>query len=75
MTHNDVVRRAEIAKAVELMPVQLADREVSQLMSFLYSLTDFGCVDLRSTIPDHLPSGLPLGRMRKLAAPILQPSL
>jgi len=30
-------------------------------LSFLYSLTDFGCVDLRSTIPDHLPSGLPLG--------------
>ena len=52
---------AGLARANELSRVDLSDREIRQLMDFLYALTDSAMLDLRGDIPKSLPSGLPLG--------------
>ena len=51
---------AAIAAANELAPVELTDREVSQLIDFLHALTDPRMLDLRNDVPAAVPSGLPL---------------
>ncbi len=50
-----------IAQANELQPVDLKEREIRQLLDFLHALTDPAMLDLRSDVPESLPSGLPLG--------------
>lgn len=49
-----------IADANELMPVSLSEREIKNLMDFLYALTDPAVLDLRNNVPRSVPSGLAL---------------
>ena len=41
-------------------PLELSDKQIDQLMTFLDSLTSPSAMDLTHTIPDSVPSGLPL---------------
>jgi cytochrome c peroxidase len=61
--HQDsAVNRAAIAAAIDplLPPIALSDQEVGLLMEFLHALTDPASMDLRTTVPISVPSGLPL---------------
>lgn len=60
VAHSDPVRRKAIADAIELIPNDLSDLEIEQLMAFLNSLTDMSCLDYAQQIPIRVPSGLPL---------------
>jgi cytochrome c peroxidase len=57
---NDLVRRGAIADANQLQPVQLSDKQFSDLIEFLHALTDRNAIDLRNNVPGSVPSGLPL---------------
>ena len=61
VVHNDASSRASLASSIELDPVTLSDEQFSNLMTFLHALTDTASLDLRSTVPSRVPSGLPLG--------------
>lgn len=50
--------RGRIAAANELEPVALNDEEVTQISTFLESLTDPKSVDLTQLVPESVPSGL-----------------
>lgn len=52
--------RGRIAAANELPPNRLEDREVTDLLAFLDSLTDPASRDLTRWIPESVPSGLPV---------------
>ena len=54
---NDDVAVAGIAAANELPPVELTERELRNLVEFLHALTDPSSIDLRSDVPQSLPSG------------------
>ena len=54
---------ASIAKANELSPVHLSEREIRQLIDFLHALTDPAMLDMRGDVPKSLPSGMPLGEL------------
>ncbi|MBU1227051.1 MAG: cytochrome-c peroxidase [Actinobacteria bacterium] len=43
-------------------PITLTDAQVDLIMAFLESLTDPAAADLMHTIPDSVPSGLPIDR-------------
>lgn len=58
--HNDAASRTALANSVELNPIQLSDEEVGYLLEFLQALTDPASLDMRSTAPMRVPSGLPL---------------
>lgn len=64
--HDDFVvvqdpdRLEQIAYANELAPSELSERELDQIMAFLQALTDPSMLDLRSDVPDSVPSGLPV---------------
>ncbi len=60
IAHSYEDRRQAIADAIEIEPVELNDKEISALMAFLYTLTDFECIDLRKDVPVSVPSGLPM---------------
>jgi len=51
---------ASIAAANELSPVHLKDREIVQLLDFLNALTDPAMIDMRSDVPEFVPSGMPV---------------
>ena len=51
---------ASIAAANELAPVSLSEREIRQLIDFLYALTDPAMLDMRRDVPASVPSGLPM---------------
>jgi cytochrome c peroxidase len=57
---NDTWRVTEIAKHNELDPIELKDKDVEALISFLHSLTDLSSLDLRFNTPKYVPSGLSL---------------
>ncbi len=57
--HLSAPLRADIAKAIEIEPVDLSEAEISQLMAFLNALTDPAAIDQQFLIPDRVPSGLP----------------
>jgi cytochrome c peroxidase len=60
VVQDDATRRQGISDAIEYAPVNLTDEEVRVIVVFLNSLTDSSCVDLRSTVPTRVPSGLTL---------------
>jgi cytochrome c peroxidase len=60
ISHADSERRAELTQACELDPVELTDEEFSDLVAFLHALTDPASVDLRTDVPQRVPSGLPV---------------
>ncbi len=57
---NDPARVAEIASASEVTPVELTAHEIDLLLDFLNCLTDPASVDLRTDVPQVVPSGLPV---------------
>ena len=57
---NDPPRRHEIARRVEIRRRFLSDGQVADLVEFMHALTDPASLDLRDTIPDRVPSGLPM---------------
>jgi len=56
--HDRLELRQNIADANELAPVDLTETEVAQLVAFLGALTDDASRDLRSEVPNRVPSGL-----------------
>ena len=60
IVQNDSARRENIANAIsrDLKNIALTDSEVARLLDFLNALTDNSCLDLRSTAPSRVPSGL-----------------
>jgi cytochrome c peroxidase len=57
---DDPVRRAAIADANELRRVNLKEREIEELVTFLHALTDPAALDMRRDVPISVPSGLPI---------------
>ncbi|NIP18066.1 MAG: cytochrome-c peroxidase [Xanthomonadales bacterium] len=57
---SDPVRRAGIADANELLPVELEPGEFRDLIEFLHALTDPAALDLSGDVPPKVPSGLPI---------------
>jgi len=57
---DDPAARRAIARANELRPIRLRNREVAELVAFLRALTDDSTIDLRRDAPASVPSGLPL---------------
>jgi len=66
LCYNDPDRRRMVMEASELRPGVLSQRrplsetQFSDLMDFLFALTDPASVDLRSTVPMTVPSGIPV---------------
>ncbi len=58
--HNDDISRAELKASIEIQPVNLTDEEIGYLLDFLNALTDPASLDMRSTVPYRVPSGLPV---------------
>jgi len=58
VVHTDMSRRQAIIDAIDIEPVNLTDEEISDLMVFLYALTDVNCIDLRKDAVNRVPSGL-----------------
>jgi len=56
------VNQAMLARLDPLLqvPADLSDEEVDQLLAFLAALTDPAAKDLAKTIPERVPSGLPV---------------
>jgi len=56
------VNQAMLARLDPLLqvPADLSDEEVDQLLAFLAALTDPAAKDLTKTIPERVPSGLPV---------------
>jgi cytochrome c peroxidase len=52
--------RERIARANELMAIDLSDAEVADLLAFLGSLTDDASRNLSRVVPRQVPSGLPI---------------
>lgn len=60
IVQQNPARRQAIAAANELRPSSLSDAEVTQLLAFLDGLTDLSCIDYSASVPEAVPSGLPL---------------
>ncbi len=60
LAHDDAAAREAVARACELRPRPLRDRDFDALMDFLHALTDRGSLDLRHDVPRTVPSGLPV---------------
>lgn len=58
--HRTPELRGKIAAANELEPTNLSDEQVDDLLAFLDALTDPASRDLSDTVPDRVPSGLPV---------------
>jgi cytochrome c peroxidase len=57
---QDAQLLSNIAAANELAPRYLSDDDVRNLLEFLRALTDRGSIDLRSDVPESVPSGIPV---------------
>ncbi len=57
---NNAADRAAIAGANALTPTSLSEADVAAVIAFLHALTDPASLDLRSTVPMRVPSGLPV---------------
>ncbi len=53
---------ASVAAANTLQPVNLSDQEVSDLLAFLATLTDYDSLKGRLGVPETVPSGLPVDK-------------
>ncbi len=59
--HEDPVRRAALADAIEIRSRELSDGQVAKLIEFLHALTDPRAITgLRGDVPARVPSGLPV---------------
>ena len=59
---SDADQVAQIAAAIVLAPQVLNDTEVTQIISFLETLTDPQSIEGALGVPDTVPSGLPVDR-------------
>ena len=61
--HSNPANRADLEASIDplLASVRLKGNAIDLLLEFLYALTDPASLDLRSTVPSKVPSGLPLG--------------
>jgi cytochrome c peroxidase len=57
---DDPVRRDAVAAACELDPSPQPDFVVERLLDFLHALTDPAMLDVRESVPEKVPSGLPV---------------
>ena len=57
---DDAAVMSALAAANELDPRSLSEAEIDHLMEFLWALTDPSSTDLRSDVPEGVPSGLSL---------------
>jgi len=57
---TDPAEMAAIARANELAPRPLDDRQVAEILAFLGALTDTAALAGRLGVPDTVPSGLPV---------------
>jgi len=57
---NNSGRVQEIAMRNELADINLREKQVQDLLSFLQALTDPSFLDMRHTVPSRVPSGLSL---------------
>lgn len=57
---NDPERVDKIASANEQTPVAIGDAGINDLLEFLYALNDPASLDLRTNVPQSVPSGLTL---------------
>ncbi|MGH9892389.1 MAG: cytochrome-c peroxidase, partial [bacterium] len=57
---------AAIIQAIEIEPPHpaLSERDIDRVIDFLHALTDPSAGDLRKTVPERVPSGLPLAEIR-----------
>jgi cytochrome c peroxidase len=63
MVHNKEIIEAGVLNTIDgvvAIPINLSDREFSDLLDFLHSLTDPKALDQYSEIPEKVPSGLPI---------------
>ena len=62
---SDAAVTAAIADAIEIEPPRraLSERNVDDLLDFLHALTDPTAGDLRKSVPQRVPSGLPLAEI------------
>jgi len=60
VVHNNEASRSALASSIELDQINLSEEEFANLMEFLHALTDTSSLDLRSTVPSKVPSGLTL---------------
>ncbi|MGD2131041.1 MAG: cytochrome c peroxidase [Lysobacterales bacterium] len=60
VVQSDPGRLAAIADSSDALPVPLTDADVQALIAFLNTLTDPDMLDLRSEVPQRVPSGLPV---------------
>lgn len=58
--HDDAASRSALAGAIEIQPVSLTEKEMGYIVDFLNALTDTSSLDMRSTAPTRVPSGLTL---------------
>ena len=58
IAYTDASRRRAIIDAIEIEAMNLTNEEISDLMAFLYALTDVNCIDLRKSLVNRVPSGL-----------------
>lgn len=52
-----------ITSAIDITPPVLTEDEIDDIIDFLYALTDPSATDLRKTVPQRVPSGLPLAEI------------
>ena len=57
---DDSSSRADLHASIEIIPVDLTEEEVAYLIDFLHALTDPKSLDMRTTLPYRVPSGLPM---------------
>lgn len=62
---DDPATTNAIARRIELAPRHLTDGQVADLLAFMHALTDPRALDLRKTVPQRVPSGLPLAEIRE----------
>ncbi len=62
---QDEREMARLRQSVDIEPVDLSDREIGQIIDFLESLNDPVSLDHRLGVPEQVPSGLPVERLRR----------
>ena len=60
IVHNNMKSRTALKGAIEIEPVELSSEEIGYLLDFLNALTDPASLDMRATVPNKVPSGLPI---------------
>jgi len=60
LVQGNAERRDAIASRNELVPVELSESEIADLLAFLHALTDERSISTEGNVPATVPSGLPV---------------